>query len=98
MKVVLGVSTALYRLGLGKLPCVNSMRCPKGSRSMGSNDNPATSLRSRRLEVVAKERTGAREGDTRGLPLPSRVSFSRARFFLCPLVQAPATQATLQPL
>ena len=37
----------------------------------------------------AKERTGAREGDTRGvmeLPLPSRVSFSRARFFLCPLL------------
>ena len=94
MKVVLGLS----RLGLGKLPCVNSMRCPKGPRSVGSNDNPATSLRSRHLEVVAKERKGAREGDTRGLPLSSRVSFSRARFFLCPLVQAPATQAALQPL
>ena len=26
------------------------------------------------------------------LPLPLRVSFSRARFFLCPLLQAPATQ------
>ena len=37
-----------------------------------------------RLEVM-----GAREGDTRGvreLPLPSRVFFSRARFFLCPLL------------
>ena len=35
----------------------------------------------------AKERTGAREGDTRGvLPLHSRVSFSRARFFLCLLL------------
>ena len=41
------------------------------------------SLRSRRLEVVGEERTGAREGDTRGC-LPSRVSFSRASFFLVP--------------
>ena len=47
----------------------------------------------------AKERTGAREGDTRGvreLPLPSRVSFSRARapVFSCAYdFQAPATQA-----
>ena len=34
----------------------------------------------------AKERTGAREGDT-------RVSFSRARFFYAYYFQAPATQA-----
>ena len=41
---------------------------------------PMTSLRSRRLEVVGeRERAGVREGDT-------RVSFSRARFFLCPLL------------
>ena len=49
-----------------------------------------------------KERTGAREGDTRGvreLPLPSRVSFSLACFFLCPLLPsyAVATQAILAP-
>ena len=44
MKVVLELSTALYRLGLGKLPCVNSMRCPKGPRSMGSNDNHLSEL------------------------------------------------------
>ena len=40
-------------------------------------------------KLWAKERTGAPEGDTRGvreLPLLSRVSFSRARFFLCPLL------------
>ena len=47
----------------------------------------------------AKERTGARDGDTRGvmeLPLPSCVSFSRARFFLCHYFLAPAAQATIQ--
>ena len=42
-----------------------------------------SSLRSRRLEVGAQERTGAREGDT---PLPSRVSLSSARPFLRPLL------------
>ena len=41
------------------------------------------SLRSRLLEVVGAERTGAREGDTL---LPSRVSLSSARPFLRPLL------------
>ena len=34
----------------------------------------------------AKERTGTLDGDTRQLPLPSRVSSSRSRFFLPPLL------------
>ena len=42
--------------------------------------------------LLAKERTGAREGDTREVKelLPSRVSFLRARFFLCPLPLLPS--------
>ena len=42
---------------------------------------------SRRLEVMGAGKNRAREGDTRGeraLPLPSRVSLSRARSFLRP--------------
>ena len=38
------------------------------------------SLRSRRSEVVGERENGRAEGDTRG------VSFSRARFLLCPLL------------
>ena len=55
-------------------------------------------LRSRRLEVVmhgllAKERTGAREGDTRHLS--PRVSPSRTFVFSCAhYFQGPATQAS----
>ena len=55
------------------------------------------SLRSRRLEVVGKRKNWrARGWHARGggLPLPSRVSLSRARSFLRPpLFEAPATQA-----
>ena len=50
-----------------------------------------SSLRSRRLEVVAQEKTGAREGDTQvGLAflLLARPFFLCAHYF-----QAPATQA-----
>ena len=46
-----------------------------------------TSLRSRRLEVVGERANGRVRGwRARGEPLPSRVSFSRARFFFCPLL------------
>ena len=48
------------------------------------------SLRSRRLEVVGERENGCARGRHargEGAPaLPSRVSFSRARFFLCPLL------------
>ena len=54
------------------------------------------SLRSRRLEVAGERENGRARGRH------ARVSFSRARFFLCPLLpsacyyfQAPATQATV---
>ena len=54
---------------------------------LGSFRKYGLSLRSTRLEVMLEKRTSAREGDTRAvLPLPSRVSLSRARFFLCPLL------------
>jgi len=53
----------------------------------------STSLRSRRLEVVGERENGrARVRHARGECLLR----SRARFFLCPLVQTPATQATIQ--
>ena len=48
-----------------------------------------TSLRSRRLEVVGERENGRARGrhakGEEALSLPSRVSFSRARFFLCPI-------------
>ena len=84
MKVVLGLSTALYRLGLGKLPCVNSMRCPKGPRSMGSNDNPATSLRSRRLEASGERKNGRARGRHARATSPLACLLLARPFFLVP--------------
>ena len=44
----------------------------------------------------AEERTGAHEGDTQGIPLPSRVSLARAGpFFLAPMYFLSAYYATL---
>ena len=44
----------------------------------------------------ARERTGANEGDTQALPLPSRVSLARAGpFFLAPMYFLSAYCATL---
>ena len=68
-----------------------------GLRQIAESDRFATdwlricSLRSRRLEVVGERENGrARGRHARGegapLPLPSRVSFSRTRFFLGPLL------------
>ena len=52
------------------------------------------SLRSRRLQVVGKRENGrarGRHARVRRLSLPSRVSFSRGRFFLCHYFGAPAS-------
>ena len=47
-----------------------------------------SSLRSRRLEVVGERENGRARGDT-------RVSFSRAHFFLCPLLPSATTSKRL---
>ena len=52
-------------------------------RLLGSFRKYELSLRSRRLEVAGERENGRSRGV---LPLHSRVSFSRARFFLCLLL------------
>ena len=70
------------RLMVSWLPCQNAQHTP-----------PQIACVAGAWKQWAKERTGMREGDTQGVrerlhgrPLPSRVSFSRTRFFLCPLL------------
>ena len=47
----------------------------------------------RRLEVMVAGKNGARKGDTRADPLPSRVSLARSVLSSAHYLQAPATYA-----